>query len=112
MNDNDIYLIFSEQFRAIDDNLDDLMSRSENFTQASQITEAWKQANLNYLRARNKIFSNQADRIAGLVEEFKSATDAIKKSLADLKLAATTISQVAGLITAGVNTGKELQEAV
>ena len=112
MNDADIYLLFSEQFRTIDDNLDDLVRRATTFAEANRITESWKQANLNYLKARNKIFSAHAAEIGGLVKEFKDAQDSIEKSLAALKNDAITIGQVSKIIAFGVEKGKELQEAV
>ena len=66
MTDQDIYMLFSEQFRMIDDNLDDLVKKTQDFVQANQIIDAWKQANLNYLKARNKIFSAHAEKIKDL----------------------------------------------
>lgn len=112
MNDQDIYLLFSDQFRAIDDNLDDLVKTAQSFTQAQQIIDAWKQANLNYLTARNKIFSSHAAQIGDLVKEFGDAQQSIEKSLSDLKKGAATIGQVTSIISGAVQTGKKLQEAV
>jgi prefoldin subunit 5 len=112
MNDQDIYLLFSEQFRLIDDNLDDLVRRTESFTQANQIIESWKQANLNYLRARNKIFSSHMSTIAALVEEFQEAQDAAKQALEDLQAGAQTIDQISRLITLAVGKGTVLEGSV
>ncbi len=112
MSDQDIYLLFSEQFRMIDDNLDDLVKKAQDFAQANQIIDAWKQANLNYLKARNKIFSAHAERIKDLVREFKEEQESIEQSLMDLKNGAKTIGQVSKIISVGVEAGKKLQEAV
>ena len=112
MTDQDLYLLFSEQFRTIDDNLDDLVNQAEDFVQANRIIDSWKQANLNYLKARNKIFSSHEAAIGDLVTQFQQAQDAIKKSLDDLKNQATTIGNVSRVIAFGVSQGKALQEAV
>ena len=112
MNDEDIYFMYSEQFRTIDDNLDDLMNRAENFAQASRINDSWKQANLNYTRARNKLFAAHEAQIKDLVKDFENAQAAIKKSLADLKKQATTIGQVSQIISQGVGVGTKLEKAV
>lgn len=112
MNDQDIYLLFSEQFRLIDDNLDDLVRVSTTFAQANRIIEDWKQANLNYLRARNKLFSAHEAKIKDLVEDFGESQKAIEKALADLKDDATTIDKIAKVISIGVGIGKNLQESV
>jgi hypothetical protein len=112
MNDQDIYLLYSQQFRTIDDNLDDLVRESETFLQANLIIDSWKQANLNYLTARNKIFSTHADEIVELVKEFQSSQISIEKALADLKNVATTIEQVTNVISSAVKIGRELQDAV
>ena len=112
MTDSDIYLKFSAQFRAIDDNLDDLMNRAENFQQASQIMESWKQSNLNMMTARNKLFINHLDQIKEILDDFANASDSMEKSLIDLQKAATTINKVAGLITLAVSKGTELQKKV
>lgn len=112
MTDQDIYLLFSEQFRLIDDNLDDLVKKTQDFAQANQIIDAWKQANLNYLKARNKIFSAHTEKIKDLVKEFKEAQESIEKSLKELKDGAKTIGQVSKIISGAVEAGKKLQEAV
>ncbi|MDP2757257.1 MAG: hypothetical protein Q8O45_06560 [Desulfurivibrionaceae bacterium] len=108
MSDQDIYLLYSEQFRSIDDNLDDLVKKAESFMQATQITNAWKQANLNYLKARNLIFSNHAAQITGLVTEFQEAQKSMKKALADLKHGGETIGKVTTFLSAATSKGKEL----
>lgn len=112
MNDNDIYLLFSEQFRTLDDNLDDLVRKAEGFVQANKIIEAWKQANLNYLRARNKIFSAHEERIGALVREFNESQQSIKRALEDLQGGAATIDRVSQIISTAVDLGKRLQESV
>jgi hypothetical protein len=112
VNDQDIYLLFSEQFRTIDDNLDDLMRQAHNFVQANRIMESWKLANLNYLRARNKVFSSQLPRIGELVTRFTEAQAAIKASLAELQQGVATMDQMAEVIVTGVEAGKALQESV
>ncbi|MBI2820735.1 MAG: hypothetical protein HYX74_00795 [Acidobacteria bacterium] len=112
MNDAEIYQLFSEQFRTIDDHLDDLVSRAENFVQATQIIDAWKQANLNYLTARNKVFAGHANQLRTLVDEFRDAQQSVKQSLADLKGGATTIQQAISVISSAIRKGKALQEAV
>ncbi|HYP02424.1 MAG TPA: hypothetical protein VER76_19695 [Pyrinomonadaceae bacterium] len=112
MNDTDIYLLFSAQFRMIDDNLDDLVKKAEGFVQANAIIDSWKQANLNYLKARNKIFSTHAEQIADLVKHFDDSQKSIKKALEDLKGGAATIGKVTKVISAAVDAGKKLQEAV
>ena len=112
MNDQDIYLMFSEQFRTIDDNLDDLVNQAEDFVQANRIIDSWKQANLNYLKARNKIFSTHEAAIGNLVKEFNDAQKSIETSLQDLKDQKATIGKVSQVIALGVSKGKALQEAV
>lgn len=112
MNDKDIYLLFSEQFRILDDHLDDLVKKAEGFAQANAIIEAWKQANLNHMRARNKIFSTHAAEITDLVKSFEDSQESIKKALEDLKGGAATIGKVSKVVTAAVDAGKKLQEAV
>ncbi len=112
MTDSDIYLKYSAQFRAIDDSLDDLMNRAENFQQASQIMDSWKQSNLNMMTARNKLFISHLAQIQEILADFSSASDSMEKSLIDLQKGATTINKVAGLITLAVGKGTQLQQKV
>jgi len=108
MNDQDIYLLYSGQFRLIDDNLDDLVKKAESFIEAKQIADLWKQANLNYLKARNSLFSNHSAEIATLVKEFQEAQKSIAKALADMKQQTETIKKVVMLLSVAVAKGKEL----
>ncbi len=108
MTDHDIWMLYSEQFRSLDDNLDDLVKQAESFFQAKQITDAWKEANANYLKARNLIFSDHADQIARLVTEFQDAHKSMRKALADLKQQAETIGGATTLICAATGKGTEL----
>lgn len=108
MNDQDIYLLYSEQFRWIDDNLDDLVKKAESFIEAKQITDLWKQANSNYLKAHNLVFSNHSAQIAAIVKEFQEARKYMTEALTELKQQVVTIKKVITLISAAVGKGKEL----
>ena len=110
MTDDDVYLIYSEQFRTIDDRLDDLVKQAVNFTQTNQITTAWKQANLNYLQARNKLFANRGSDIDASVQAFAKGQEAIKALLEDLANGSATIDKVAGVISDGVAIGTKLEQ--
>ena len=112
MTDQDIYLLFSDQFRTLDDNLDDLCKRSENYSQTTQIIDAWKQANLNYLQARNKAFSGNLSQIDDLINDFAQAQAEIKKSLQQLQQGVSAIGQVSNLITSAVGKGTKLVQVV
>jgi hypothetical protein len=112
MNDHDIYALYSEQFRMIDDNLDDLVRQAQSFTEANAIIDSWKQANLNYLRARNKLFSVHAAQIQALVDEFSDAHRNIKRALEDLQRGIGAVGTVSQLLSFAVDKGKRLQESV
>ena len=108
----EMWQLYSEQFRAIDDDLDDLVRRAENFAQADQIIKSWELANLNYVRARNIIFSDHLGAIRDLVREFQEAQASIEQALDDLQHDAATIALAGNLISTGVKKGKELLDAV
>jgi hypothetical protein len=110
MTDNDVYLIYSEQFRTIDDRLDDLVKQAVNFTQSNQITAAWKQANLNYLQARNKLFANRGGDIEASIQAFARGQEAIRALLEDLAKGSATIDRVAGVISEAVAIGTKLEQ--
>ena len=110
MTDNDVYLIYSEQFRTIDDRLDDLVKQAVNFTQSNQITAAWKQANLNYLQARNKLFANRGGDIEASIQAFARGQEAIMALLEDLAKGSATIDRVAGVISESVAIGTKLEQ--
>lgn len=112
MTDQEVYLLYSEQFRAIDDDLDFLVAKAENFLQANRIILSWQQANLNYLRARNLIFSSHLAQIEGLITDFRKAQESIKAALADLKHDAAQIGFVSTVIATTVKAGKELLDNV
>ena len=112
MTDNDIYLLYSEQFRTIDDRLDDLVKQTVNFTQTNQITLAWKQANLNYIQARNKLFANRGGDVEASIQAFARGQESIKALLEDLAKGSATIDKVAGVIADGVAIGTKLEQLV
>ncbi len=109
MNDQDVYLLLSEQFRLIDDDLDDMVRRA-NYAQTLEIVNAWKQANLNYLKGRNLIFSKHEQQIKSLVGDVSKANESIKDALEDLRSGVTAIEKVTGVLSAGVNVGTKLIE--
>jgi len=112
MTDNDVYLIYSEQFRTIDDRLDDLVKQAVSFAQSNQITSAWKPANLNYLQARNKLFANRGGDIEASIQAFARGQEAIIALLEDLAKGSVTIDKVAGVIAEGVAIGTKLEQLV
>lgn len=113
MNDRDVYLLFSAQFRSLDDNLDDLVAQATGSgdVDPQEIIDAWHQANANYLSARNKVFAGQGPVVDGLIQDFENAQGSITDALTRLKSQATTIKQVAGIISAGVDKGTALLNA-
>ena len=111
MTDMDVYLAYSEQYRLIDDNLDDLVRRAESFLQATLIIDGWKQANKNYIDARNKVFDANQELIKTLFAEFTASTKSIQEALNELKKTPDLIGKVASLISSAVKKGTELKAA-
>ena len=107
MNDQEIYRTYSAQFRLLDDELDDLVRRAENYAQAQAIMDAWKQSNLNLLKARNQCFSAGGDQVQSMVKAYTEANQAIKNGLSSLKKGETTLAKVLDLISEGVARGSD-----
>ena len=108
MTDRDIYLMYSAQFRELDDNFNDLMNRAENFRQATQIVNDWKLSRLNMMQAANTLFTGNMSQIAEILKDFEAANASMERSFADLTTGAKTISQVANLINLAVGAGTKL----
>jgi len=73
------------------------------------LSRAWKQANLNYLQARNKLFANRGGDIEASIQAFARGQQAIIALLEDLAKGSTTIDKVAGVISEGVAIGTKLE---
>ncbi len=63
MTDQDIYLLYSSQWRTLDDSIDDLTRQAQNFVEADKLINAWETAENNYSRARRLIFTSHTAQI-------------------------------------------------
>ena len=85
MTDLEIYRLMRRQFRAIDENVDELARNCTNFAQAKQLSDEWTQAQKNYVEARNKVFNASSAKVKALYEQLGEAQDDLEKNLENLK---------------------------
>lgn len=111
MTDQDAYLAFSDQYREIDDHLDNLVAAAQSYIQAQAIEQSWQQANLNYLQARNKIFADGSATTEALYKDLVKSNSDIKAALATLGGPAGDIGKVTAAITTGVSAGSTFLSA-
>jgi len=112
MNDRDMYLLYSEQFRRIDDNLNELSKQAEDYSQQLQIIRAWQEANLSYLKSMNLLFAKFQESIKQLADDFQQAAESSKDALDRLKQGPMSIRTVIDKISDGVDKGKQLLDWV
>jgi uncharacterized protein (DUF885 family) len=81
----EIYRLMRRQFRAIDENVDELARNCTNFAQAKQLSDEWTQAQKNYVEARNKVFNTSSAKVKALYEQLGEAQEDVEKNLENLK---------------------------
>src|SRR5688500_7003715 len=103
MTDTQIYRALRAQFRAIDENVDELARRCETFAQSNQLVDEWLQAQQNYLEARNRIFDTSSKRVAELYDELGVAQTEIERALSSLKRIANVLDKIGDAVRIGTS---------
>ena len=103
MTDLEIYRALRNQFRTIDENLDELALNCRTFSQARQLGDEWAQAQKNYIDARNRIFDSSDTRVKELYEQLGAAQDDVEESLDDLKEIAKVLDRIGDAVRLGTS---------
>ena len=103
ISDLQIYRALRNQFRAIDDHLDELAKRCETFAQSQQLSDEWAQAQRNYIQARNRLFDGNAANVKALYDQLAAAQKEVDKSLGDLKKIATVLDRIGDAVRIGTS---------
>jgi type I site-specific restriction endonuclease len=98
MTDLEIYQTLRDQFRLIDNNLDKLAAKCTTFQQAQQLSNDWNDANVNMLKARNRLFSQNANQIKGIFDKLTETQKSLSESIDSLENISSVLDKISDVV--------------